>query len=290
MEYRFKNFVYWINRKVFNKFDFNKKMLNDFLKEVVVYVAGKPAEEITVLLNSKKHVNEFILAKKMDLTINQTRNILYKISDHGLVSSIMKKDKKKGWYTYFWKIEVLKSLEFLKSILLKRVEQINIQIKNREAKQFYVCERCGIELTEENALLVDFTCNECGDIFTIKDNSKLLRELKKNLDKIESKLVFVNQEIEKEQEKVNKVKAKEIEKIAKEKAEKRKEAARKRALTRKKTMKKKAVKKKTKKKTKKKVKKKVVKKKVKKKIKKKAKKKSAKKKPAKKKTKKKKKK
>jgi len=290
MEYRFKNFVYWINRKVFNKFDFNKKMLNDFLKEVVVYVAGKPAEEITVLLNSKKHVNEFILAKKMDLTINQTRNILYKISDHGLVSSIMKKDKKKGWYTYFWKIEVLKSLEFLKSILLKRVEQINSQIKNREAKQFYVCERCGIELTEENALLVDFTCNECGDIFTIKDNSKLLRELKKNLDKIESKLVFVNQEIEKEQEKVNKVKAKEIEKIAKEKAEKRKEAARKRALTRKKTMKKKAVKKKTKKKTKKKVKKKVVKKKVKKKIKKKAKKKSAKKKPAKKKTKKKKKK
>ncbi len=290
MEYRFKNFVYWINRKVFNKFDFNKKMLNDFLKEVVVYVAGKPAEEITVLLNSKKHVNEFILAKKMDLTINQTRNILYKISDHGLVSSIMKKDKKKGWYTYFWKIEVLKSLEFLKSILLKRVEQINSQIKNREAKQFYVCERCGIELTEENALLVDFTCNECGDIFTIKDNSKLLRELKKNLDKIESKLVFVNQEIEKEQEKVNKVKAKEIEKIAKEKAEKRKEAARKRALTRKKTMKKKAVKKKTKKKTKKKVKKKVVKKKVKKKIKKKAKKKSAKKKPAKKKAKKKKKK
>ena len=99
-------------------------MLENFLKEVVSIIVGKNSELIADLLNSKKHVNEFLIAKKLSITINQTRNLLYKLSDFGLVSSIRKKDKKKGWYTYFWKIEVLKSLKFLEDILLKNIGHI----------------------------------------------------------------------------------------------------------------------------------------------------------------------
>ncbi len=207
------------NRKVFNKFNFNKKMIDTFLKEVIVYVAGKLAENITEILSTKKHVNEFLIAKKIGLTINQTRNILYKLSDSGLVSSIRKKDKKKGWFTYFWKIEVLKSLDFLSKILLKQIEQINSQINSRGSKQFYICEKCNLELTEEKALLQDFICTECGEVFKMKDNSKLLKELKKSLEKIKNKLFFVNQEIEKEKEKTEKQKEIENKKLDKEKAE-----------------------------------------------------------------------
>jgi len=204
-------------------------MLKKFLNEVVVIVVGKQAEEIAGLLDTNKHVNEFLIAKKMDITINQTRNILYKLSDQGLVSSIRKKDKRKGWYTYFWKIEVLKSLEFLKGILVKRIDQIEHQIKSRETKDFYVCERCNIEFSEENALLHDFTCNECGGIFTLKDNAKLLKEFKKNLDKIRKDLAIINEEIKKEKEKEDKKKQKEILKEEKAKKAKRK-ANRKKAM------------------------------------------------------------
>ena len=94
-------------------------MLKKFLKDTIEIIIGKQAEGIIDLLDGKKYVNEFIIAKKLGITINQTRNILYKISDQGLVSFIRKKDKKKGWYTYFWKLERLKSLEFLKNVLLK---------------------------------------------------------------------------------------------------------------------------------------------------------------------------
>ena len=66
-------------------------MLKKFLKEIIVSIAGKQAETIIDLLDGKKYINEFIIAKKLNLTINQTRNILYKISDHGLVSFIRKK-------------------------------------------------------------------------------------------------------------------------------------------------------------------------------------------------------
>ena len=222
-------------------------MLKKFLKEIVVMVVGRPVEEIVDLLDSKKHVNEFLIAKKMDITINQARNILYKLSDSGLVSSIRKKDKRKGWYTYFWKIEILKSLEFLKDALKKRIDQLNHQIKSREVKQFYICERCKIEFNEENALLHDFTCNECGNIFSMRDNTKILREFKKNLNKLEKELNFVEEEIKKEREKIDKIKLKEIKKEEKLKLEKKK-AIRKKKI--KEPLKKKKIKKKIKKKPK----------------------------------------
>jgi transcription factor E len=135
-------------------------MLEKLLKNIVINIVGKQSEEIVELLHSKKHVNEFKIAQKLGITINQTRNILYKISDQGLLSSIRKKDKKKGWYTYFWKIEILKSLEFLKKILEKKREQIENQINSRKTKEFYICKLCNIELNQENALFNNFTCNE----------------------------------------------------------------------------------------------------------------------------------
>jgi len=203
-------------------------MLLKFLEEVVAITVGKQAEVVATLLNNPKHVNEFIIAKKMDITINQTRNILYKLSDHGLVSSIRKKDKRKGWYTYFWRIEILKSLEFLKSNLLRKLEQIQSQVKSRETKEFYFCERCNIEFNAENALLNDFTCNECGGIFTLKDNTKVLREMKKNCARIERELEGIEVEVQKERDKLDKKKAKELKKVEKEKKLKRAQAAAKR--------------------------------------------------------------
>ncbi len=219
-------------------------MLKKILKEVVTLIAGKQAEEIVDLLDAKKHINEFVIAKKLDLTINQTRNILYKISDHGLVSYIRKKDKKKGWYTYFWKIEILKSLEFMKNNLLKKIDQLEHKIKSRETKRFYICARCNLELSEENSLLYSFTCNECGDVLALKDNTKFVREMKKTLEKLKKDLIFLEEEIKIEVERIEKIKLKERRK--EEKAKIKKSPKRK---TKKKSVKKKSIKRLVKKKS-----------------------------------------
>ena len=201
-------------------------MLQKLLKEVVTLIAGKQAEEIVELLDAKKHVNEFVIAKKLDLTINQTRNILYKISDYGLVSSIRKKDKRKGWYTYFWRIESLKSLEFLRDELVKKMNQMQSQIKSRETKRFYVCEKCHIELSEENALFHNFTCNECGSLLVMKDNTKLIKEMKRNFESMKRDLGLVEEEIRKEREKSDNIKMKEQKRAEKEKKKKSKKTRR----------------------------------------------------------------
>lgn len=199
-------------------------MLIKFIRDAIVVVVGKQAEPIADLLDGKKYINEFLIAKKLGLTINQTRNILYKISDHGLVSSIRKKDKRKGWYTYFWRLEVLKALEFLKEILSKKIENGAHQIKSRETNNFYVCPLCHVEYNEENALLHDFTCPECGEVFAKSDNSKILKDLKREEARMKKEMEMMDEEIGKEREVGEKKRTKEKNKIEKEKKEKRRNA------------------------------------------------------------------
>jgi transcription initiation factor TFIIE subunit alpha len=226
-------------------------MLDQLLREIVILTVGKQAEEIADLLNSKKHQNEFNIAKKMGITINQARNILYKLSDFGLVSSERKKDKKKGWYTYFWKFEIMKCLEFLQNLLLENKEEIKKEIEIREKNNYYVCDLCNLEYDEDEALLMNFTCDECGDLFKTKDNSKLIRELNKRLEKIDERLELINVEIEKEQKKLDKKKDIMLKKEEKEKELKKEIAKKKRVenkrirdAAKKKTVKKKPAKKK----------------------------------------------
>ncbi|MFW6233662.1 MAG: hypothetical protein ACOC3Z_03295 [Nanoarchaeota archaeon] len=219
-------------------------MKDKFLKEAVVGIVGKQFEEITDLITKKNHMNEFLIAKKLDITINQTRNIIYKLSDQGLVESIRKKDKKKGWFTYFWKLNTIKTLEYLNKETEKKRIQVESQIKSREEKNYYVCKNCDIEVSEDTALLYEYCCDECGELFNVKDNTKLVRELKKRLIKLQEKEDEINKIIENENEKTMKKTAKK--KVTKKKAVKKKtkkKLAKKKAV-KKKTIKKKAVKKK----------------------------------------------
>jgi len=198
-------------------------MQTKFLKDAVGSIVGKQMEPLVDILNGDNYVNEFLIAKKLGIEINQTRNILYRLTDYGLVSSTRKKDARKGWYTYFWKIEVLKSLEFLETVLEKKISEFKNQIKSRETKLFYVCETCNVEYNEENAMLNNFTCNECGNVFIIKDNSKNLKDFKKELDFLEKQLVLLNLELDSEKSKEDKKRVRVIKKDKKEKDKKSKE-------------------------------------------------------------------
>src|SRR3989344_9158373 len=152
-------------------------MQERFLKEIVKDVVGGEAEKIVDLLNGKKNINEFLIAKKLNLTINQTRNILYKLGDVGLVSFIRKKDSKKGgWYTYFWTLNTGKAIELLRGKILSKVEGMEGNMGRMKKERFYYSPDVGIEYSEEQALENDFIDPESGSVLELKDNTEMLRE------------------------------------------------------------------------------------------------------------------
>lgn len=205
----------------------------DFLRSIAVSVAGKNAGLVTDILFDKKNVNEFLVAKKLGLTINQTRNILYKLSDEGLVSFVRKKDKKKGWYTYFWTFNTEKALSLLQKNLLKDIDSLEHQLKSREVKRFYFCKSCNSEVTEENALLHNFTCPECGEVYELNDNRKAISEINSSINRLKRELDEINSELAI----IGTAKVKKIEKTRKKEEKDKKEKRKKAQLERRKSAK-----------------------------------------------------
>ena len=192
------------------------KLLHDLVEEL----AGVDTGRIVEILFGKKDVNEFLIAKKMDLTINQVRNILYKLSVDGLVSFIRKKDKRKGWYIYYWTLKTEKCLVKLEQSLVKKIEEYNSILRNRETKRFYVCNSCDIEVSEEKALEHGFTCEECADVYELSDNQGPIKDTKSAISRIEKNLNLIRGELESLREKERKKRARADKKVAKELAEK----------------------------------------------------------------------
>ena len=180
------------------------------LKSIVENLIGKQAVPIIDLLFGKKHVNEFLIAKKLKLTINQTRNILYKMSDFGLVSFIRKKDKRKGWYIYFWTLNIYESLRILEQNMQKELEQLELDLKGRKEKRFFICNTCSLEVGEESALLNDFVCPECEEVYQLSESKDNVQQLEKEIVRVKKELDYVTSERIIEEEKLNKKKIKKI--------------------------------------------------------------------------------
>ena len=211
----------------------------ELLQNIAVIVAGKNTSQIADVLIDKQNVNEFLIAKKIGLTINQIRNVLYKLNDEGLVSFLRKKDKKKGWYTYFWTFDVEKALLLLKKYVTRDIEKLEHELTNRKNKRYYKSPGINIEYSEEKALELDFVCPETGEIMELKDNSQEIKEINSQVEKLKKKLEEIEIELslifeQKEKKGVRKRKKDEKEKVKK-RLEKRIEAQKIREANRKKT-------------------------------------------------------
>lgn len=183
-------------------------MLTNLLKTLVEEMAGTGTETIVDILFDKDDVNEFLIAKKMNLTINQVRNILYKLSAEGLVSFTRKKDKKKGWYIYFWTLDKEKCLRKIEMEYMGKLEELKQILADRETKRYYLCKGCNIEVSEEKALESDFSCDECTEVYSLVDNTNAIRDIKGKITKKENELKEIRNELEIEKDRVGKKHAK----------------------------------------------------------------------------------
>lgn len=174
------------------------------LSDLVEIMAGEGNGRIVNILFGRRDVNEFNVSKKMNLTINQVRNILYKLSAGGLVTFIRKKDKRKGWYIYYWTLESEKCFLKLEQALVSRIKELTDDLGNRETKRYYYCKFCDIEATEEKALEDGFTCSECAEVYTLRDNTNAIKEAKAKITKTEKDLEMIRGELEQMREKERK--------------------------------------------------------------------------------------
>lgn len=171
-----------------------------FIVELVEEVAGKESVSLVNLMSSKP-VSEFKLADKLKDTVNRIRNHLYKLNSHNLVDFIRKKDRRKGWYIYYWAFDKNKAMGLVLSLKKKKIENLKNQLQREKECDYFVCKADGTRLAQEEAMEQNFRCPECADLLTRDENAKRIDRVKREINKLETEILEINDILNKEREK-----------------------------------------------------------------------------------------
>lgn len=161
------------------------RITNNLIKQVVADVAGDDVIPLVIAIKDKKNISEFKIAELIREPINNTRNKLYRLYDNNLIHFVRKKDRKKGWYIYYWTFNI-KQIRFLVVKLKReRLERLKARFVRETTDQFYICPSNCIRLEFEQATNFDYKCPECGTLMELQDNIKEIGSIKAEITETE---------------------------------------------------------------------------------------------------------
>ena len=164
------------------------KLSNKIMEATIAEVAGEDVLPIVHFLKNKKNISEFKIAEAIKKEINKTRNMLYKLQEANLVSFIRKKDKKKGWYIYYWTFKPKMIKHIVISLKKEKLAKLKDRLLREKSSHFFICQNKCIRLDFDQAINFDFKCPECGEIMNQENNLENINLVEEEIKKIENEL------------------------------------------------------------------------------------------------------
>ena len=154
------------------------KLTKKMTEEVVIELVGEHSLPIVEFLKGKTKISEFIIAEELELEINETRNILYKLLEHNIVTFLRKKDRIKGWYICYWDFNEHMVPQLHHKMNLGKLEKMSVRLSTEESGTFFMCRNACHRVDFDKAMEIEFKCVECGNIMHQQDNSRTVEFLK----------------------------------------------------------------------------------------------------------------
>jgi len=164
------------------------QITNKIIENAIENISGPEGLKLFRILKKRKNISEFVLADKLRLSINEVRNLLYKLDAYDLIKSTRRKDKRKGWYIYYWTLEKNKLDNLIIKLKKDELKILKNKLEKEKVGDFFVCpHRCSRQRFED-ALANNFMCLECGDLMSAEDNDKAVSKLRSEIIRIETEL------------------------------------------------------------------------------------------------------
>ncbi|MCK4669891.1 MAG: hypothetical protein KAT43_01715 [Nanoarchaeota archaeon] len=168
------------------------RLTNTLIETVISDTAGPDVVPLVMKLKNKKNFSEFKLAETLKQEVNLTRNMLYRLLKYNLVSFIRRKDKRKGWYIYYWTFK-LKQVKFvIKKLKEGRLDRLKDRLQRENMENFYSCVHNCMRIAFDNAVEFKYKCPECGELLALEDNSEKIKQIEKNITELEKFLKDLN--------------------------------------------------------------------------------------------------
>ncbi|PIN75903.1 hypothetical protein COV18_01850 [Candidatus Woesearchaeota archaeon CG10_big_fil_rev_8_21_14_0_10_37_12] len=187
------------------------KLTAKLIEELVSELAGQDVVPLVEALRNKSNVSELKLAEQLKREINTIRNMLYRLYEHNLVSFTRKKDKKKGWYIYYWTLNSNRVKDLIAEVKKQKIHRLQERLDREQQTQFYSCSEKCVRLDFEESHDHGFKCPECGTLLDVENNKHIVERLAKTISEMQKEL----DELQKEEVPVKRTKV--IEKSVKKK-------------------------------------------------------------------------
>ncbi|MFC1723445.1 hypothetical protein ACFL0V_04880 [Nanoarchaeota archaeon] len=162
------------------------KLSNKLVEQVITDIAGEDVIPLVKQLKNKKNVSEFKLADALELEVNLVRNMLYRLYHANLVSFTRRKDKKKGWYIYYWTFKIKQVKYVAMNLKKKRLERLKDRLSREKDSSFYICPSECMRLDFDSAINFEFKCPECGSLMEQESNQTKIDEIEKEIKDLET--------------------------------------------------------------------------------------------------------
>jgi len=161
------------------------KLSSKEIDDLIINLIGEEIIPLVGQLKNKVNVSEFKLAENLNITVNQVRNMLYKMHQFNLVTFIRKKDKKKGWYIYYWTFNPKRIKFLMDELRKKKMEKLGDRLEREKNNYFFNCKNRCMRVEFDQATDFQFKCPECGELLEQEDNLQKIKELEKELKELE---------------------------------------------------------------------------------------------------------
>ncbi len=155
------------------------------IKDALSEACGADVLPSVEKLKNTKNFSEFKLADALGQDVNYTRNQLYRLLKHNLVSFIRRKDKRKGWYIYYWTFRIKQVRFLIKSQKEDRLKRLIDWLHREEEGQFFSCKKGCMRTSFDSAVDLSYTCPECGEFLQLEDNSVQIKGIKEKIKELD---------------------------------------------------------------------------------------------------------
>jgi len=157
----------------------------DFAQTFLINNGGELAIQLTNKYYNSNGFSDEDAAKKLKIKVTEVRTALNRLHYKGIVEYIRKKNKNTGWYSYTWKFNTQKILEYLIKDKEEEINKLRLEINNMQDYCFFSCKKGCSEFVFEIASQYNFICPDCGKEMSSLDSSVRIKKINNKIKGIE---------------------------------------------------------------------------------------------------------
>jgi len=164
-------------------------VLDEELLKVAKLFGGDDAVTVVKSLKKLGEGNDEAIANDCGIRLNTVRKILYKLYDHGLVSSTRVRDEKTGWFIFYWRLQMDQLDAFIRSRKKRALDKLKQRLDYERNHTFFVCKTDpDVRVTFEEAMESSFKCGKCGNQLESVENAGIVNVLENRIQRLEAEL------------------------------------------------------------------------------------------------------